>query len=326
MCPARRVQPGTAAAAGPTPQQLLSLSLHDLQLLDLLLREGSVTRAAEQSGQTQPALSRRLQRLREVLGDPLLVRSGARLAPTERGAALREPLAEILAQLARLQAGAEFDPARSERSFVIASADSLAPTFLPQLIARVIAAGPRLSCHVRPVDPAFDISQALDTGVIDLVISNEPRPREDLRTAALYSDEVVCMMREGHPSAADRRLTLARYLRLRHLAPHAAGPARGGPIDGALTQAGYPRRISATLPEFNQVPLLLTRSDLVFTTARRFAEHYAATLPIVWSRAPGELPPMHFYQLWHERSHTSPGNRWLREQVGEVARAMAAER
>ncbi|MEP7101954.1 MAG: LysR family transcriptional regulator [Burkholderiales bacterium] len=303
-------------------QSLLSLNLADLQLLGLLLQEGSVTRVAERTGQAQPAVSRKLQRLREVLGDPLLVRSGARLVPTERAALLREPLGEILSQVARLGAGSGFDPATTQRAFVIASADSLAPTFLPEVIARVTAAGTRIAVHVRPVDPAFDIAQALDAGHIDLVVSNEPRPREDLRLGTLYSDEVVCMMREGHPFVQERRLSLARYLRLRHLVPHAGAVPRTGPIDGELAKTGYQRQIAATVPEFNLVPYVLTRSDLVFTTARRFAEHYAAIMPIVIVRAPSELPPMRFYQLWHERAHASPASRWLREQVSAVAQAL----
>ncbi|MDR7333524.1 LysR family transcriptional regulator [Roseateles asaccharophilus] len=304
---------------GADLQQLLALNLADLQLLAVLLQEGSVTRAAERTRQPQPAVSRKLQRLRAVLGDPLLVRSGSRLVPTERAALLREPLSEILSQVARLGAGSGFDPATTQRAFVIASADSLAPTFLPEVIARVTAAGSRIAVHVRPVDPAFDIAQALDAGHIDLVVSNEPRPREDLRLGPLYSDEVVCIMREGHPFAQERRLSLARYLRMSHLVPHAGTAPRTGPIDGELAKTGYQRRITATVPEFNLVPYVLTRSDLVFTTARRFAEHYAAMMPLVITRAPSELPPMNFYQLWHERSHASPASRWLREQVNAVA-------
>lgn len=305
-------------------QQLLTLNLADLQLLGQLLQERSVTRVAERTGQAQPAVSRKLQRLREVLGDPLLVRSGARLVPTERAALLREPVAEILSQVARLGAGRDFDPATTERAFVIASADSLAPSFLPAVIARITAAGARLAAHVRPLDPAFDIAQALDAGQIDLVISNEPRPREDLRLGTLYSDEVVCLMREGHPFVQERRLSLARYLRMRHLVPHASAQPRTGPIDGELAKTGYQRQIAATVPEFNLAPHVLTRSDLVFTTARRFAEHYTAALPLVIVRAPSELPPMTFYQLWHERSHASPASRWLRDQVSAVARALPA--
>ena len=310
------------AADRADTRALLGLNLADLQLLGLLLQEGSVTRVAERTGQPQPAVSRKLQRLRAVLGDPLLVRSGARLVPTERAALLREPLGEILSQVARLGAGSGFDPATTQRAFVIASADSLAPTFLPEVIARVTAAGTRIAVHVRPVDPAFDIAQALDAGHIDLVVSNEPRPREDLRLGPLYTDEVVCMMREGHPFVQERRLSLARYLRMRHLVPHASAVPRTGPIDGELAKTGYQRQIAATVPEFNLVPYVLTRSDLVFTTARRFAEHYAAIMPIVIVRAPSELPPMRFYQLWHERSHASPASRWLREQVSAIAQAM----
>jgi DNA-binding transcriptional LysR family regulator len=314
--------PRAAGPAAASHEHLLSLNLHDLRLLALLLQECSVTRAAERSGQAQPAVSRKLQRLREVLGDPLLVRSGARLVPTERATALREPLQEILSQIARFDAGSGFDPASAERAFTIACADCLPPTFLPQVIARLTDAGPRIAAHVRPVDPAFDIAPALEAGTIDLLISNDPHPREDLRTGPLYTDEVVCMMRCGHPFVQERRFSLARYLRLRHLVPYAGAMPRTGPIDGELAKTGYQREIAATVPEFNLVPFVLTRSDLVFTTARRFAEHYAATMEIAIVRAPSEIPPMRFYQLWHERSHTSAANRWLREQVAAVAQAL----
>lgn len=303
---------------------LYNLSLQDLQLLALLLQDCSVTRVAERSGQAQPAVSRKLQRLREVLADPLLVRSGSRLVPTERAAALRAPLGEILAQVARIEAGGDFDPSRADRVFTIACADSLPPTFLPQVIAQLTAAGSRIGAHVRPVDPAFDVAQALEEGQIDLVISNNPHPREDLRIGPLFTDEVVCMVRAGHPLASLRRVTLARYLRERHLVPHPSSLRRAGPIDGELAKTGYQRQVVATVPEFNLVPQVLLRTDLVFTTARRFAEYYAGQFPIALLAAPHEIPPMRFYQLWHERNHVSPASRWLRQQVQEVAEAHPA--
>ncbi len=304
------------------PDALLSLNLADLRLLALLLQECSVTRVAEQAGQAQPAVSRKLQRLREVLGDPLLVRSGGRLVATERAAALKAPLREILGQVARLEGASRFDPATAERAFQIVCADCLPPTFLPAVIARLTGAGERIAAHIRPSNPAFDVAQALDDGGVDLVISNDPRPREDLRIGALYTDEVVCMMRRGHPFEQERRLPLARYLRLRHLAPAASATPRTGPIDGELAKTGYQRHVAATVPEFNLVPHVVVATDLVFTTARRFAEHYAAGWPITLVRAPSEIPPMRFYQLWHERNHTSAASRWLRQQVAAVAEAL----
>lgn len=294
---------------------LHALSLHDLKLLGLLLAERSVTRVAEASGQAQPAVSRKLQRLRELLADPLLVRSGARMVLTERAEALREPLREIMAQAARLEAGGRFDPAKAERAFHIVCSDCLPPDFLPGIVKRLTGAGPRITAHIRPADPSFDLAQALDDGSVDLVINNDPRPREDLRIGALFADDVVCLMRQGHPLAQERRIPLARYLRMRHLAPHTGSQPRSGPIDGELAKTGYQRQIVATVPEFNLAPYALLGSDLVFTTARRFAEHYAARLPLVVAPAPAELPTMRFYQLWHERNHASAASRWLRGQV-----------
>lgn len=302
------------------------LSLHDLRVLALLLQERSVTRVATASGQAQPAVSRKLQRLREVLADPLLVRSGTRLVLTERALALREPLREILAQAARLDGGSSFDPQSAERSFHIVCADCLPPGFLPGVVHRLTGAGPRIAVHARPVDPAFDLTQALDEGSVDLVVSNDPQPRQDLRVGPLFADEVVCLMRRDHPAAQERRLSLARYLALRHLAPHTGAPPRCGPVDGELAKTGYRRRIVATLPEFNLAPVALLGSDLVLTTGRRFAEHYAATLPLVIVPAPAELPPMRFYQLWHQRNQASPASRWLREQLAAEARALSPRR
>lgn len=304
------------------PDDLDTLSLADLRLLALLLHERSITRAASLSGQLQPAVSRKLQRLREVLGDPLLVRSGAGMVATERAAALHGPLREILGQAARLERRDHFDPATAERSFQIVSADSLPPTFLPGVIGRIAAAGPRLQAVLRPGDTSFDAAKAFEEGDLDLVISNDPSPREDLRMGVLYTDEVVCLMRRDHPRAQDRRLPLARYLGLRHLAPQLGNAPRGGPIDGALARTGYHRQVVATVPEFNLAPQALLVSDLVFTTARRFAEHHAAQLPLAIVKAPAEIPPMRFYQLWHERDHGSPAGRWLRQQVAEQAAAL----
>jgi DNA-binding transcriptional LysR family regulator len=303
-------------------ESLHTLDLHHLSVLALLLQNCSVTKAAEQSGQAQSAISRTLRRLRTVLGDPLLVRSGSKLVPTERGVSLRGPLQEILAQIACMEAGASFEPAVAERTFNIACADCLPPSLLPRIIARVSEAGPRINMRMRLIDPAFDPSQELEEGRIDLVINNSPRPREDLHIGQLFTDEVVCMMSADHALASAERLSVAAYLECRHLAPHPSSVRDLGPVDGELARAGHRRNIVATVPEFNLVPYVLTCTDLLFTTGRRFAEHYAALMPLKIVHAPAEFPAMRFYQLWHERNHMSTSNRWLRQQVQDVARSI----
>ncbi len=310
--------------ARPLAEGVRQLDLHHLGVLALLLQECSVSKVAVITGRAQPAISRDLRRLREVLDDPLLVRSGARLVPTERAQALRAPVQEILNQLARLEVDSRFDPGAATREFHVAFADCVDATLFSSLIERITRAGPRLGVRMRMIDPAFDAAQALEAGKLDLVVSNSPNPREDLRMATLYQDEVVCLMRKGHPAARHAALSLARYLNLEHLAPFPSASGKLGPIDGELFKTGYRRRLVATVPEFNLVPWVLLESDLVFTTGRRFAEHYAAMLPLVVVRAPTEFPPMRFFQLWHERNHTSASNRWLRQQVGAAAKAAGA--
>jgi DNA-binding transcriptional LysR family regulator len=300
-------------------KQLQSLDLRHLTVLDLLLKECSVTKVAIKLNQPQPAVSRMLRRLRSVFGDELLVSSGSKLVPTERALALRQPLREIMAQFHRIEVAERFDPAVGDREFRIGCADCIEPSLLPQVVARIIDAGPRVRVKLRLIDPAYDMSRAFEEGDLDLVIDNSPNPRDDLRIAGLYSDDVVCFMRGDHPLAGKPRISLAQYLAAAHLAPHPSS-RHLGVIDSELAKVGYKRRVAATVPEFNMAPYVLTRTDLIFTTGRRFAEHYAQLLPLQIVPAPIEFPPMRFYQLWHERSHHSASNRWLRQQVLDTVR------
>jgi DNA-binding transcriptional LysR family regulator len=288
-------------------------------VLNLLLQEFSVIKVAAKVNQSQPAISRMLRRLRNVLGDELLVRSGSKLVPTEWALAIRTPLREIMAHVSRIEIDT-FDPETTEREFRIACADCIETSLLPCIVAKMISAGPRIRVKLRLIDPAYDVSRALEEGELDLAIDNSPNPPDQLRISALYSDDVVCMMRIDHSLANKGRIPLATYLAVSHLAPHPSSIRNLGPIDGELAKIGYRRTIAATVPEFNMAPYVLTRTDLIFTTGRLFAEHYARLLPLRIVPAPSELPPMKFYQLWHERSHISASNLWLRQQILDVAR------
>lgn len=312
-----------AAAPRPATESLRALDLQHLAILGLLVQECSVSRVAALTGKAQPSISRALRRLREVLDDPLLVRSGTRMIATERALALRSPVQEILHQVARIEVDTKFNPRGADREFRIAFADCVCASFFPALVTRIHGAGRRLRVLMRTIDPAYDVAQALEDGSIDLVVNNSPNPREDLRMGPLYTDEVVCLLRQGHPAARSGGLSLARYLNLQHLAPYPSSSKELGPVDGVLAKTGYRRSIAATVPEFNLVPWVLLDSDLVFTTGRRFAEHYARLLPLAVVAAPAEFPPMRFYQLWHERNHTSASNAWLRQQVTAASAAVA---
>lgn len=126
------------------------------------------------------------------------------------------------------------------------------------------------------------------------------------------------MLGAQHPLAS-KGISLKHYLELPHLAPTPYVAERQSFIDGWLADQGLRRNIQMTMPYFGLVPYVLMRTDLVFTTGRQFAQHYARYLPIRVLPSPFAFPPMRFYQLWHERTHAAPEVTWLRRRIAEVA-------
>ncbi len=296
------------------------LDTHLLRVLYLVLQERSVSRAADRLGITQPAVSSALKRLREITGDELLVRTRSGMTPTERAESLLGPTRAALDAIDSILVQAEpFDPARSKRVFGVGAPDYFDAFFLSNLIERFRRAMPHGRLNVRPLSLDVDFERLLEEGELDVVIGNWPRPPEYLRTTPLFDDEVVCMVGERHPLAKKDTIGADDYLAAQHLAPvRYAGGVRGA-IDDHLHKLGIKRDIRVSLPYFHIAPYVLTTTDLIFTTGRRFAAHYAKFLPIRILPAPLDFPPLRFYQLWHERTHAAPAARWLREQVTQVA-------
>jgi DNA-binding transcriptional LysR family regulator len=320
---------GDSELSSAGPMMRLSDTNMDVRLLRVLhtlLNECSVSRTAELLGQSPPAVSLALRRLRQTIGDPILVRSGARLVPTERGLALRAPVARALESLDQIvNDEASFEPARAEREINVASATSLAAFVLPPFIERVRADAPNVSLVVRTIEPEYDYVRALEEGELDMVIGDWPSPPEHLRRAPLLQDEIACMMRTDHPYAAGDPMSLEDYLKLDHLAPTPSSRTYLGPVGAPLAQLGVKRRIVMTVPEYNLVPYVLLRTDLVFTTARLFAEHWSSFFPIRVVRAPTVLPPLGFYLLCHERSHHAGHSRWARALLREICQGFSAK-
>lgn len=307
-----------------TREKLERVDRRLLVTLRTLLTEKSISRTAQILGQTPPAVSLALRRLRELLSDPLLVRSGSKMVLTERGESLLKPVAEAIDGLDRvfIKEG-PFDPATAVLTMNIASASSLATLFLPPLVERLHQEAPHVSLVVRTIDPEFDYEKALADGTLDLVIGDWPHPPETLRILPLLEDRICCMMRADHPLAGEDQIPLQAYLKSRHLSPTPTSTTYLGPIGGRLAQLGIKRRVSVAVPDFNLIPLLLLRSDLVFTTARCFCEFWAKRLPLAVVPAPDVFEPMRFYLLWHDRAHASPHGQWLRSLLRSLARDLA---
>ena len=304
------------------------IELHLVRVLHTVITERSVSRAALKLGSTQPTVSAQLKRLRLLTGDPLLVRSGATLMPTEAALQLVEPAALLLQQADTLfgtrHRSRVFDAAHSDATLRIAASDYLDPLFLPELVARVRQQAPAVRIELLPLTADYDYRKSLARGEVDLVIGNWLEPPGELHLARLFSDEIVCMVAEDHSAVRNPRgWTAARYLGAEHVAPTPLHAGARGVIDDHLASQGLARQIVVRSPHFGLIPLMLAQTQLVLTTGRLFCSRYVDALPVRILRCPAGFPPLNYYQLWHDLTHSAASMRWFREQVREVARGLA---
>ncbi len=310
-----------------------TIDLHLIRVLHTVIQERSVSRAAVKLASTQPAVSAQLKRLRVLTGDPLLVRAGQQMQPTEAALQLLDPAARMLqdaerlfSRQGRLMRQGPFDAAHAQALFRVAASDYLDPLFLPRLVAHVKRVAPGVRLELMPLTQDYDYRRHLAAGDVDLVIGNWLQPPEELHLGRLLSDEVVCLVADGHPGASRPGRpgwTIDKYLDAEHVAPMPMSPGALGVIDEHLHAAGVQRRIVVRASHFSLIPLMVADSLLVLTTGRLFCSRYLGTLPVKIVRCPVAFPPLTYYQLWHELTHAAPSLRWFREQVREVARGLA---
>ena len=263
----------------------------------------------------QPAVSAALKRLRELTGDPLIVRSGAEMVITDVAQQMIEPAASVLrAAQALFTEPRAFDARTSTDTFTIAASDYLDPLFLPRLVTDIKSEAPLARIEIHALTREADYRAQLAQGEVDLVIGNWLQPPDDLHIAQLFSDEVVSLVSREHP-AARSGWSQEEWLAAEHIAPMPTYPGARGVIDQVLSSLGLTRNIVARSAYFGLIPEMVAHSRLVLTTGRQHCERVAAQLPLVIVPCPVPMPPLHYYQLWHTRSQHARAARWLRERV-----------
>lgn len=290
-----------------------------LRVLYTLLTERSVTRTALKLGQSQPAISNMLKRLRDISGDAILVRGRNGMTPTERGQELLQLARQGLQVMESIASPAPaFVPATSNRVFHLGAPDYLSGLLLPLVMEKVRELAPQAGLVIHALSAGFDYTAGLENGELDCVIGNWPDLPQHLHLAQLFEDDVVCMVNRKHP-VVSKGLSLKYYLDMPHLAPTPYMAGHKSIIDSALAEHGHKRKIQMTIPYFGMVPYVLTRTDLIFTTNRSFALQCAKDWPIEVLPVPVAMPKMKFYMLWHERVHAAAEVQWLRKIVADCA-------
>jgi DNA-binding transcriptional LysR family regulator len=296
--------------------RLAGIDLNLLTSLDALLDERNVTRAAHRLGVSQPAVSHNLRRLRALLGDPLLVRTSAGMQATPRAIELRPAVRLALeAAEAVLQAAPAFDPARSERTFVLAMADQSALQLLPGLVDRIAAVAPGITLQLRPPPP--EPTAALNEGELELMVGVFRDAPAGIRTDVLWTEHFACVVRRRGPGTRGP-FDLARYLARGHLLVAPQGRP-GSIVDDLLARAGRQRRIAVVVPHFLVAPAIVATSDLVWTAPASLAQALAARYPLALRPPPLAIPSFAIAMRWHLRLDRDPGLAWLRAQLHAVA-------
>ncbi|RKP46018.1 LysR family transcriptional regulator [Trinickia fusca] len=290
---------------------LRRLDLNLLVTLDALLAEHNVTRAAERLHLSQPTVSVQLAKLRDVLGDPLLLPGPRGMRPTARAEALREPLRHALEGLAQAVAPVSpFDPAKATHAWRVAASDYSESTIvLPALSGlRAVAPGTRLA--VLGIIPSRIEKQA-EQGEIDLAFHTTEGAPPGLRRRALFTERYILVGRAGHPRLK-RRPTLAQFCSLDHVIVSPDGGGFYGVTDDVLARAGLTRNVVLSVPHFLFVMSAVASTDLVAMLPSRLA-HNVGALRVV--EPPVEVPGYEMSMLWHERVHRDPAHRWLRDHI-----------
>ncbi|HWJ93999.1 MAG TPA: LysR family transcriptional regulator [Telluria sp.] len=292
----------------------------DLNLLlhfDALMTARSVSRAAEQLGISQPAMSAALSRLRRLFNDPLLAREGGVWRPTAKAQDLHasfRPMLDLWREVSLPRA--EFNPATARRAITMYATDYVQFAVLGRVAGQLARQAPGLELQVLTARAQLGLGM-LESNQVELIAGYYPEPAANLRTRFLFEEKVVCLVRAGHPCLR-RPWNLDAYLAFAHVNLAAHTRHFSERIDRALAGLNRSRRIGLTLSSYLACPFAVGNSDLVATVPHSVAKALAKPGGAVILEAPLALPMLSVSLYWHERHHRDPAHAWLRHFIGQM--------
>jgi len=292
--------------------------LQILMVLDAVITQGSVTRAARQLNLTQPAVSQTLARARLLFNDPLFLRINGRMIPTARTMALAPRLEGWREATRNLLEPPEFDPATQRRDFVVASNDFAELSLLPPLVAAIHRRAPHVALSLRSVESVPVMGEEVREGRVHLLVLGIAPP-PTFAEETLYEEHFVLLARHGHP-ALGQDLSVADFAKMKHALVSPQGIGTRGPIDDALGHLGVSRSISLSVSRFTSLPALLANSDLIAAVPFRFAQRRETSASCGWRELPFVSPTFVMRLAWHSRFSADPAHIWLRDLALETMR------
>lgn len=292
------------------------LDFNLLVTLDTLLAERNVTRAARRLNMSQPALSTRLARLRDMFDDPLLIPVQRGMVPTQKALELQPHLHAALEAVRQVVAvDSAFDPARAKGTIHIAASDYTQSALLLPLVQSLRQEAPGLRIAWHALDLAALHSQ-MEGGSVDLAILRPQTAPAQLRMRTLCREDYVLIARAGHPDV-EGEIDIDLFCSLDHIIVSPDGGGFAGPTDTVLEAMGRSRRVVLSTPGFLVVPRIVAGSDMIAVVPARIVAAERERLQVL--EPPIGVPGFELALVWHDRTTTHPVQRWLRERFTRLA-------
>lgn len=238
------------------------LELNHLRMLSALYEQGTVSAAAEALDLSQQAVSLQLKRVREILGDPLFLRTGQGMVPTAYGQLLQPHVRQLLALIHAMPMPTSIPLAHIERSLSISATDHAQRLVLGDLIRELRRVAPRVKVKISNIESA-SLVRRMQEGDIDLAFTSNGYVPEGLLSTPLFTERYVCVagrpLTEG-PGALSLQALVAQH---DFLVVSPAVPGFDGSAGGWFEQQGLRRRVVASVPSFFMALEYLRQTDMV---------------------------------------------------------------
>ena len=295
---------------------LSQLDLNLLLVLDTVLSERSVVRAARRLHVTPSAISNALARLRSTLGDPLVIRSGRGIVPTPRAAGLAPSLKRALSELERAVQKDAFDPATTTRQFTLAIADAGQIARLPRMVRFLAKEMPRARLRVVGIDTYLS-SGGLAGMEVDVAMVAVAEKGPGIHITPLYEEKSVLVARKGHPSGG--RITKAQLAQLKHVDVQVA-PGRGyRELAQSYARLDIQREVVVVVPSFIAAAAVVAETDFVATLPTSLVEVLGERLGLREMIAPAPRITTVIKLVWHERTLDDPALQAFRKMLARAA-------
>ncbi len=303
------------------------IDLNLLVYLDVLLREGSVTKAANRLSITQPAMSNGLRRLRDLFNDPILVRTSEGMTPTKRALELQPVIRDVLGKLENaIQPEQDFNPMESHRTFRIMASDYAESTLLLLVLKALRETAPNIVLDViTPSDVTF---HDVEHGKVDMAINRFEELPLSFHQKVIWYDAFSCVINRDNPILEN--FNLAKYLEAQHVWVSKTGFGVGvgidpkevqklGWVDAELTKIGKKRDIRVFTRHYHVAMQLAKTQNLVATLPSKIANMYADDPHVCVLEPPFDIPPIGLKMAWSSLLHQDAGHIWLRRLIADIA-------